>query len=386
MREVRPYSCPMTRSVLTASRCKKAVNAEKRFTLHDAPLVLTVHLKRFSPLGRKIGHHVKYDERLGLQPFMSDGQFGPTYSLYGVICHAGGGPNSGHYLAHVKGRDSWYEMNDEMVTPIRCAPVNLKSAYMLFYIRDKGQALEAAITSSNSFSPALTPPNVRIAMKKRPRPLGDDKEEDMGVKTNIPFIGPQLPSPTTSSPSLKPSNLTVKSSPDPQAESIKKKIEAAKSSPLALQQLSQYASDEEDEKPGEQSTVPLHIEDRINALSPLSSSPPRTTTPSPSSSPQRPNHGIPAASFYAPLPPVNGSSNGTSSGKWNKKRKVSNWDRDRDRDENSKRPFGQSTSPQRNQNRPPRSSVNPYRGLSGGNNLGDPFHKRTYKHGIRTMR
>jgi len=71
-------------------------------------LVLTVHLKRFSPLGRKIGHHVDYDEHLSMQPYMSEDQFGPTYSLYGVICHAGGGPNSGHYYAFVKGGgDLW---------------------------------------------------------------------------------------------------------------------------------------------------------------------------------------------------------------------------------------------------------------------------------------
>ncbi|EGO02032.1 hypothetical protein SERLA73DRAFT_49755, partial [Serpula lacrymans var. lacrymans S7.3] len=117
-------------------KCKKAVIAEKRFTVHDAPVVLTVHLKRFSPLGRKIGHYVKYDDRLGLQPIMSEGQFGPSYSLYGVICHAGGGPNSGHYYAHVKGGNGqWYEMNDGMVSSQRNSPVGMKNAYMLFYIR-----------------------------------------------------------------------------------------------------------------------------------------------------------------------------------------------------------------------------------------------------------
>ncbi|KZT29259.1 cysteine proteinase, partial [Neolentinus lepideus HHB14362 ss-1] len=117
-------------------KCKKAVIAHKRFTVHDAPLVLTVHLKRFTPLGRKIGHPLKYEERLSLQPYMSDGQYGPTYSLYGVICHAGGGPNSGHYYAYVKASDDkWYEMNDDSVTPHHGTPVNVKNAYILFYMR-----------------------------------------------------------------------------------------------------------------------------------------------------------------------------------------------------------------------------------------------------------
>ncbi|KAJ7487742.1 hypothetical protein B0H11DRAFT_1720627, partial [Mycena galericulata] len=97
-------------------KCKKHVNAEKQFTVHEALLVLTVHLKRFTPTGRKITNFVEYEERLSLKPYMSDEQYGPSYSLYGVICHAGGGPNSGHCYAYVKsGSGRWYEMNDESV-------------------------------------------------------------------------------------------------------------------------------------------------------------------------------------------------------------------------------------------------------------------------------
>ncbi|KAF9443321.1 cysteine proteinase [Macrolepiota fuliginosa MF-IS2] len=113
-------------------KCKKHVNAEKRFTIHEAPPVLTVHLKRFSPLGRKIGHHVTYDEHLNLQPYMSKDQFGPMYTLYGIICHAGSGPNSGHYYAYVKSRlGKWHEMNDEVVSGLSGPPVNKKMAYIL---------------------------------------------------------------------------------------------------------------------------------------------------------------------------------------------------------------------------------------------------------------
>ncbi|KDQ64359.1 hypothetical protein JAAARDRAFT_94004, partial [Jaapia argillacea MUCL 33604] len=117
-------------------KCKKSVIAEKQFTIHDAPLVLTVHLKRFTPLGRKIGHLVRYEERITLRPAMSEGQFGPWYSLIGVISHAGGGPNSGHYYAHVKaGNGQWFEMNDESVSRHHGVPISLKNAYILFYMR-----------------------------------------------------------------------------------------------------------------------------------------------------------------------------------------------------------------------------------------------------------
>lgn len=53
-------------------RCKKLVNAEKSFTIHEAPMVLTIHLKRFTPSGRKIGDSIKYPELLQLGPYMSD--------------------------------------------------------------------------------------------------------------------------------------------------------------------------------------------------------------------------------------------------------------------------------------------------------------------------
>lgn len=54
------------------SRCKKLVVAEKGFKIDAAPLVLTVHLKRFTPTGRKAGGVINYQETLRLGPYMSN--------------------------------------------------------------------------------------------------------------------------------------------------------------------------------------------------------------------------------------------------------------------------------------------------------------------------
>ena len=248
-------------------RCKKSVLAEKQFTIHEAPTVLTIHLKRFSPMGRKIGHPIRYDERLSLQPYMSDGAFGPSYSLYGVICHAGGGPNSGHYYAHVKDATGiWYEMNDESVTRIGGPPLSLKNAYVLFYVRDRGQALESAILSV-----AREPLKGGLVAGMKRRKLLHEADEDTGVRTSdyarpatpAKFIGPLLPSPAITSPTKK---RKLSDSRDPQAEALSKKIEAVtkgakeaekdtqpKKAPAptpAFQSLSQYA-DDDDEDEGE---------------------------------------------------------------------------------------------------------------------------------------
>lgn len=63
-------------------KCKKPVVAEKRFTIHDAPQVLTVHLKRFTPMGKKLTQPVKYGETLSLQRYMSEGQVCIWVCLY----------------------------------------------------------------------------------------------------------------------------------------------------------------------------------------------------------------------------------------------------------------------------------------------------------------
>ena len=53
-------------------KCKKLVNASKTFSIDTAPFVLTVHLKRFTPSGRKLTQHIGFDEFLNLGPLMSD--------------------------------------------------------------------------------------------------------------------------------------------------------------------------------------------------------------------------------------------------------------------------------------------------------------------------
>ena len=244
-------------SLTRSYRCKKHVSADKSFTVHEAPAILTIHLKRFTPMGRKISQPIRYDEQLSLQPIMSEGQFGPTYSLYGVISHAGGGPNSGHYYAHVKNsKGDWCEMNDESVTR-SFSVTNMKNAYILFYVRSKGQALEAAVSAPAVASkkptpaPALAPAartGLVAGMKKRK--IVEDDDDDAPIPASKPFIGPLLPSPTITRPSSPPNAKKLKlNPPDPQAALLKQKIAAASQpkSPVkasALLSLSQYNDDD----------------------------------------------------------------------------------------------------------------------------------------------
>ncbi|ORY90689.1 hypothetical protein BCR35DRAFT_105268 [Leucosporidium creatinivorum] len=114
-------------------KCKKLVNAEKSFSIDQAPMVLTIHLKRFTVTGRKITEPIAYPEVLNLSPYMSERSSGPSYRLYGIVNHSGGGPHSGHYTANVKAPGGkWHSMNDSFVSA--CAPpLQAKNAYILFY-------------------------------------------------------------------------------------------------------------------------------------------------------------------------------------------------------------------------------------------------------------
>ncbi|KAJ7180346.1 Usp36 protein [Mycena crocata] len=318
-------------TLLTLRRCKKPVVAEKRFSVHEAPMVLTVHLKRFTPMGRKIGNYVEYESQLSLKPYMSEGQHGPTYSLYGVICHAGGGPNSGHYFAFVKTRQGkWCEMNDESVSTGVPTPVNLKNAYILFYLRDKGQGLDAAVNAALSSAPQTNGGGIVAGMKKRR--VREDDTDDAGVKVTKPFIGPQMPSPHKEDPKPQPPMPTT-GKVDPQADLVRKKIHAARSS-KALSVLDSYASDSDKE---DSAAMPPPSSPRLpTSLPPSSPLPPMTPSTANVSSPtvavSSPATTVSATSFYGNTPASHKRKHSESFG--------------RDRDRTPKRsPLGASLNP-----------------------------------------
>ncbi|PWN35841.1 cysteine proteinase [Meira miltonrushii] len=153
-------------------KCKMSVNATKRFTIHQAPPVLTIHFKRFTQTSQKINKQIGFGEELNLNKnVLSEGQPMQKYKLHSIIHHHGSGPNSGHYVASVRGSSGkrWYEMNDSSVHPLRGAPVNSSSAYVLFYVRAPGNALDHALHQT-----------VAPSKSKKRRIEDDEEDEDEG--------------------------------------------------------------------------------------------------------------------------------------------------------------------------------------------------------------
>ncbi|TIA71882.1 hypothetical protein E3P94_00216 [Wallemia ichthyophaga] len=161
--------------------CKKPVPATKQFTVHEAPQCLTVHLKRFSPLGQKLNGSLAFDENLDIQKYMSKGQPSPKYKLYGVVSHYGGSARSGHYIAHVRAPNGrWYEMNDDMVSPSK-PPFGSKNAYVLFYEKERSSTLKDAVQSATS----ATPSSEKILGKRKVNEDGSESPQKTPLKTPV---------------------------------------------------------------------------------------------------------------------------------------------------------------------------------------------------------
>lgn len=129
--------------------------ATKRYLISKAPLVLTIHLKRFSQdiRGRlsKLSGHITFQERLDLRPFLDPrccDKGSCIYRLIGVVEHLGT-MRGGHYVGYVRchqdeisedvskdgssKKSPWYYVSDSHVKRVPLSEVLGSEAYLLFY-------------------------------------------------------------------------------------------------------------------------------------------------------------------------------------------------------------------------------------------------------------
>ncbi|CAM8951988.1 unnamed protein product [Rhodiola kirilowii] len=121
-------------------RCAAYVRARKQLSVHEAPNILTIVLKRFQE-GKygKITKCITFPDLLDMVPFMTGKEdIPPLYLLYAVIVHVDtlNASFSGHYIAYVKDlRGSWFKVDDTEVQPVSLNQVMSEGAYILFYSR-----------------------------------------------------------------------------------------------------------------------------------------------------------------------------------------------------------------------------------------------------------
>ncbi|XP_020233591.1 ubiquitin carboxyl-terminal hydrolase 15 [Cajanus cajan] len=121
-------------------RCTTYVRARKQLSIHEAPNILTIVLKRFQE-GRygKINKCITFPEMLDMIPFMTGtGDIPPLYMLYAVVVHLDtlNASFSGHYVSYVKDlQGNWHRIDDTEVQPVLINQVMSEGAYILFYMR-----------------------------------------------------------------------------------------------------------------------------------------------------------------------------------------------------------------------------------------------------------
>ncbi|XP_027341225.1 ubiquitin carboxyl-terminal hydrolase 15 isoform X2 [Abrus precatorius] len=121
-------------------RCTAYVRARKQLSIHEAPNILTIVLKRFQE-GRygKINKCITFPEMLDMIPFMTGtGDIPPLYMLYAVVVHLDtlNASFSGHYVSYVKDmQGNWFRIDDIEVQPVLINQVMSEGAYILFYMR-----------------------------------------------------------------------------------------------------------------------------------------------------------------------------------------------------------------------------------------------------------
>ncbi|KAM9375067.1 uncharacterized protein LRP34_005503 [Phaethornis superciliosus] len=152
------------RSGFRCRHCGQMTAASKRLTIHWAPEVLTVGLKRFEDVsGGKISKVVTYPKVLDLGPYMTAGE-AQRYSLYAVLVHKGESCHSGHYFCYIKANDGlWYKMDDSSVTPCDIDTALQQEAYLLFYVRSSDLRTGARASSSSAPSRTSSSHGQRVA-------------------------------------------------------------------------------------------------------------------------------------------------------------------------------------------------------------------------------
>ncbi|XP_064459284.1 ubiquitin carboxyl-terminal hydrolase 48-like [Ornithodoros turicata] len=104
------------------SICHAKQDATRFIQLQRLPPVLNLQLLRFvfdrtSASKKKLNSSIHFPEALDMSPYLRLPKGTSAYNLSAVLIHQGTSANSGHYIAHIRDRETgaWYKFNDETV-------------------------------------------------------------------------------------------------------------------------------------------------------------------------------------------------------------------------------------------------------------------------------
>ncbi len=146
-------------------KCKRKVDATKQFTIDAAPPALTVHLKRFTVFGGKVSRQIAFDDTLNIAPYLSVNN-GPRGTGCTPRCtttaRAPTADTMWRACARHRASGCAWTTATWRNGPLR--PTNDQSAYILFYLREKDEALETALAA---VAPSKSAPTSLEAKKRK---------------------------------------------------------------------------------------------------------------------------------------------------------------------------------------------------------------------------
>ncbi|KAG0176845.1 Ubiquitin carboxyl-terminal hydrolase 36 [Apophysomyces sp. BC1021] len=105
-------------SNISCESCEKSCRGSVRRKFYRLPMVLALHLNRFSEDGMKSGKSVKFEETLDIGKHVAESEhknLKSNYQLFAIIVHQGASRHSGNYVAYVKSANGiWYCMDNEL--------------------------------------------------------------------------------------------------------------------------------------------------------------------------------------------------------------------------------------------------------------------------------
>ena len=112
-------------------KCNGKQNATRSIVLKSLPPVLNLQLLRFvfeSGVKKKLSSCIQFPDVLDIRDLVH-ADHRAVYELTAVLIHRGPSAYSGHYVAHIKGKDNqaWYKFNDEEVERIKGRNLQLGS-------------------------------------------------------------------------------------------------------------------------------------------------------------------------------------------------------------------------------------------------------------------
>ncbi|XP_073002168.1 ubiquitin carboxyl-terminal hydrolase 18-like [Typha latifolia] len=183
--------------------CNDYVKALKRLTVHQAPNILTIALKRFQS-GRfgKLNKRVTFPENLDLTPYMSgNGDGNDLYTLYAVVVHVDmlNASFFGHYICYTKDyHGRWYRIDDCKVMLVEVEEVLAQGAYMLLYSRKTARERPLIMPSeplkkqkSDDVVLSSSTPRVTSPIKDSSLPLNIERQSNFVEDPMLMDTGPE---------------------------------------------------------------------------------------------------------------------------------------------------------------------------------------------------